>query len=311
MNEKPKRQKVMLTMNWALTISYNGSNYCGWQRQNLDDLVSIQEVLEDKLADIFKVKKLTIHGSGRTDAGVHALAQVATFSVLCHESWTEERLMKVLNQKMDIGISISKVEKKPETFHARFSARGKTYFYAVRRQGPVDAFSEGFYNRYNYPMDIDLIREAAKVLEGTHDFTGFAATKKLPKRDCIPREDDGSVPVKKIAYDSPKKPEGNIRTIYAIEIIEQGDFLYFVVSGNGFLYKMVRGLVGHLLWIGRGRCKVAETHQVLETKKRTRNVETALARGLYLSTVYYDDTAAWEDYKLLEDDRLPLVLQPK
>jgi len=307
-NQK-KREKVMLIMNWAMTISYNGSNYCGWQRQNLEDLTSIQEVLEDKLADIFKVKKVTIHGSGRTDAGVHALAQVATFSVLCHESWTEERLMKVLNQKMDIGIAINKVEKKPETFHARFSARGKTYFYAVRRQGPVDAFNEGFYNRYNYPMDINLIREAAKVLEGTHDFSGFAATKKLAKRNYIPREEGDSAHLKRIVYDSPKKPEGNVRTIYAIEVIEEGDFLYFVVSGNGFLYKMVRSLVGHLLWIGRGRCTVDETRQVLETKKRTRNVETALARGLYLSKVYYDDSAAWRSYNLLEDPRIPLVFK--
>ncbi|MCK5834897.1 MAG: tRNA pseudouridine synthase A [Lentisphaeria bacterium] len=311
MEKKKKREKVMLTMNWALTISYYGANYCGWQRQNLEELTSIQEVLEDKLADIFKVKKVTIHGSGRTDAGVHALAQVATFSVLCHESWSEERLLKVLNQKMDIGIAITKVEKRPETFHARFSARGKTYFYAVRRQGPVDAFNEGFYNRYNYPMDIGLIREAAKALEGTHDFSGFACTKKLSKRDYIPISADGAEPVKRMVYDSPKKPEGNVRTIYGIEIIEQGDFLYFVVSGNGFLYKMVRSLVGHLLWIGRGRCKVEETLQVLETKKRTRNVETALARGLYLSQVYYDDSATWKSYNLLEDNRLPLVLQTK
>jgi tRNA pseudouridine38-40 synthase len=160
-------------------------------------------------------------------------------------------------------------------------------------------------------MDISLIRAAAKVLVGTHDFSGFAATKKLAKRDYVPQESEELVPVKRIVYDAPKKPKGNVRTIYAIEIIEQGDFLYFVVSGNGFLYKMVRSLVGHLLWIGRGRCTIAETRQVLETKKRTRNVETALARGLYLSLVYYDDSEAWQNYKLLEDNRLPLILQPK
>jgi tRNA pseudouridine38-40 synthase len=308
-NKKVKRKKVMKNINWSLTIAYCGTNYCGWQRQNLDNLISVQEVIEKKLVDIFKVKRVVIHGSGRTDAGVHAIAQVATFSVCCHESWTEERLMKVLNQKMNIGISITKVEKKPETFHARFSARGKTYFYAVRRKGPVDAFNEGLYNRYNYPMDINLIREAAKVLEGTHDFTGFAATKKLDKRFYSPQETQDSTPIKRIIYDAPKKPVGNTRTIYAIEIIECGDFLFFVVSGNGFLYKMVRSLVGHLLWIGRGRCTIAETRQVLDTQKRTRNVETALARGLYLSKVYYNDSATWQNYKLLEDKRLPLIFQ--
>ncbi len=297
-----KRVKTLVRMNWSLKISYRGTGYHGWQKQSHCHLNSVQEVLETALRETFNDSTLSLHGSGRTDAGVHALSQVASFEVDCHASWTPERLKQVLNHRMPADIAITAVERWPEDLHARFSACGKTYFYVLNLRDDHNPFMDDLYYSYHYPLDVAKIKEACTHLIGTHDFTAYAAKKKLIHKDKLAAK--GVVLKERPSYRSPEKPTGNIRTIYDIQVIEQGGFLFIAFSGSGFLYKMVRSLVGHLLWVGNGRCTPDDTKAILAGKVRTKMVETAPARGLYLAKVFYENDL-WQSYDFMKDPLFP------
>ncbi len=290
----------MKLVNWKLDISYRGTNYCGWQRQTAHDTPSVQGLVENALRDIFKDRQLNLHGSGRTDAGVHALAQTASFTTKSHDSWNEALLKKVLNYRVPPEIRIVNVEKWPENLHARFSAFGKTYFYVVNQRKGQSPFVADLTYNYNYQLDLDAIKESMQILTGKHDFTAFAAKKKLIKKVFIEKDNN----VERVQYIAPDKPKGNVREIYKIEMVEKDGLIFFIFHGSGFLYKMVRSLVGHLLRVGNGRATVADTKSLLANKVRTSKVDTAPGRGLYLAKVFYEPNVGL-DYDLFSDPLFP------
>lgn len=296
---KKDKTASMEMMNWRLEISYRGTAYCGWQRQNKSELISVQEVVEEVLWQVFNRSDVIINGSGRTDAGVHALRQTASFETLCHKSWTEERLFRVLNHQLPSDVRVVTVQRWPMDLHARFSATSKNYCYVLNLRKDVNPFMEDLTFRTTYDFDLAKVKESAEVLLGTHDFTAFAAKKKLAKLKF-----SDSQPQERRVYRSPDKPKGNIRTIYDIKIKEVDGLVFMTFTGSGFLYKMVRSLVGHLLWVGSGRCKVEDTKKVLEGAVRSTLVETAPARGLYLGKVFYEDED-WQDYDFIKDPLFP------
>lgn len=289
----------MEMVNWRLELSYRGTAYCGWQSQKQSDLISVQEVVEAVVRQVFSQPELAVQGSGRTDAGVHALRQTVSFEVCCHQSWTEARLLRVLNHQLPSDVRAVRVERWALDLHARFSAVAKTYCYVLNLREAVNPFMDDLSFRSTYPFDIEHVKSAAACLIGTHDFTAFAAKKKLAKLKF-----GDSRPQERRVYRSPDKPKGNIRTIYDIKIEEQGGLIFLTFTGSGFLYKMVRSLVGHLIWVGSGRCKVEDTKQILDGKVRTNQVETAPARGLYLGKVFYEDED-WRLYDFLKDPVFP------
>lgn len=285
---------------WFLRIRFRGTNYAGWQSQGEGGLTTVQSTVENALRQLFNDPQLMLNGSGRTDAGVHALGMAASFETDFHPSWTGQRLMDVINWRMPQDIAIVEAEPWPDNLHARFSARGKTYVYALNVSAGKQPFFEDLYYRHERQFDVAAMRQAARVLTGTHDFTAFAANKKV-----APMIHKGEREPAEMRYLCPPKPTGNIRSVYQIEITEKNGFIFFSCSGSGFLYKMVRSLVGHLLWVGEGRCSWEDTAKILAGKVRTNEVETAPAQGLYLAKVYYQPDQ-WASYDVFQDDGFPL-----
>lgn len=243
--------------NYGILLEYDGSNYYGWQKQ--DDYMSIQETLETILGDFFGTP-IHLHGSGRTDRGVHAMGQVANFMV--ESTIPGERLKYALNPKLPDDIAIRASAEMPMDFHARYSARGKTYIYRLYCSKERRPLYGNRYGQCQYPLDVELMQECAKDLLGTHDFNAFKS-----KRTEL---------------------ENTIRTIYKAEIRQCGECLEFEFSGNGFMYNMVRIMTGTLIDIGRGFYEPGRIRELLELKDRTKAGHTAPACGLYLQEVRYE-----------------------
>ena len=243
--------------NYKLTIAYDGTEYAGWQLQ--PNGTSVQQVIEVALAKIVGAP-VRVHGSGRTDAGVHARAQVAhaTFSTR-HPPAT---LSRALNANLPEDIRVTAVQRVPAKFHARFSATGKEYRYQIDTGAAADPFLRQYAWHHPWPLDLVAMRRAAKVIIGRHDFTALSAN---PMR----------------VIDTP------VRTVARLTIRRQGQLLMITVSANGFLYKMVRSIAGALVKVGEGRLSVAQLRELLAGKRRTALVETAPARGLFLWRVRY------------------------
>ncbi|WP_373600678.1 tRNA pseudouridine(38-40) synthase TruA [Paraclostridium bifermentans] len=241
--------------NIKLTIQYNGQNYCGWQKQN--DSLGIQGTIEKAIEDITK-EKVKIIGSGRTDAGVHALGQVANFNTDCNIPI--EKIPNALNSKLPKDISIIAAEEKNMDFHSRYSAKGKRYRYMIYN----NSYRTPIYNNISYfvkyNLDIEKMKKEAKALVGTHDFKGFMS--------------------------SGSSVKDTVRTIYDIQIFNQDDLIIIEVEGNGFLYNMVRILVGTLVDIGRGRIDI-DMLSIIKSKSRSMAGHTAPAHGLFLKKVDY------------------------
>lgn len=297
---KKNKKENFIRGTWCLKIAYRGTNYCGWQRQK-NSHKSVQEIVEKVLRKLFADPELTLHSSGRTDAGVHALEQPASFITDYHPSWTEQKLHQVLGGKLPPDIVLKGVEKWPDDLHARFSTFGKTYVYVIKTTKARNPFDLDLYYQHKFPIDAEKMIEAAAVLTGTHDFTAFSAKKKL-----MNRFDSTNSQPKVLKYRAEPKPVGNIRTIYDIEVLERDDKIFLIFSGSGFLYKMVRSLVGHLLWIGEGRCTIGDTLSLLKGAVRTNFVETAPARGLYLASVFYQRDL-WQSYDVFKDSFFPFA----
>lgn len=241
--------------NIKLTIQYNGQNYCGWQKQN--DSLGIQGTIEKAIDDITK-EKVKIIGSGRTDAGVHALGQVANFNTDC--DIPIEKIPNALNSKLPKDISIIAAEEKDMDFHSRYSAKGKRYRYMIYN----NSYRTPIYNNISYfvkyNLDIEKMKKEAKALVGTHDFKGFMS--------------------------SGSSVKDTVRTIYDIQIFNQDDLIIIEVEGNGFLYNMVRILVGTLVDIGRGKIET-DMLSIIKSKSRSMAGHTAPAHGLFLKKVDY------------------------
>jgi len=249
--------------NLKLVLAYDGTDFCGWQVQPEDP--SIQRTLASAIRRITGENVLP-HGSGRTDAGVHALGQVASFQT--ESVIPAENLVIALNDLLPAWIRIVNADEVGPDFHARKSAKAKTYRYRIYRQAICPPFLARYVWHYPYPLDIEAMKEAAPMIEGEHDFTSFAAAD--PERN------------------SPEGPQtDNVRTIFSSHWEHDGTEFTYEVRGNGFLHHMVRNLVGTFILVGKGTLNPADVTRILEAKNRSAAGATAPACGLYLVNVEY------------------------
>lgn len=245
-------------MNYRLLIQYDGTKLNGWQKQGNTDN-TIQGKLEAILERLYG-EPIEIHGSGRTDAGVHALGQTANFHAPF--AFPEEKILETLNEYLSKDIRVLSVEQAEERFHARLSATAKTYEYRIDNGRIANVFSRKYVMREEMPLDLVAMEKAAKLLIGTHDFKSFCANKKMKK--------------------------STVRTIYSITVREENGIVTLRYRGNGFLYNMVRILTGTLIEVGRGLRAPEDMKAVIEAKDRGAAGFTAPAQGLYLTEVEYE-----------------------
>lgn len=242
---------------YRLTLCYDGTRYRGWQRLP-NGALTVQGKAEEALSDVFGMP-IEVSGSGRTDAGVHAKGQVASFRA--PERPIGEILPK-LRHLLPEDVGVIDLAYAPDRFHARLSAAEKTYQYRVWNSAAPDVFERRFRTQIQQPLDVDKMREAAALLVGTHDFLGFCANKHFKK--------------------------SSVRTLSALAIERDGDELRFTLTADGFLYHMARILVGTLLEIGSGRREPDSIAEIFARKDRALAGETAPAKGLCLMEVRYE-----------------------
>jgi tRNA pseudouridine38-40 synthase len=257
--------------NLKLILTYDGSVFSGWQIQ--PDTQTIQGALASAIGRLTGEKVLP-QGSGRTDAGVHALAQVATFST--ESPIPAENLAKALNDILPASIRVLEAAEAPPEFHARKSARAKTYRYRMHR-GPIcPPFLARYVWHYPFPLDEDAMQHAAGVVVGAHDFTSFAAVD--PQRSGSSNR--GS-------REQAEDQTSNVRQIFASGWEREDDEFIYTVRGSGFLHHMVRNLVGTFLLVGKGTLTCADVSRILAARDRSAAGATAPASGLYLVSVEY------------------------
>jgi tRNA pseudouridine38-40 synthase len=247
--------------NLKLTVSYDGAEFFGWQVQ--PDAVTVQGTLASAIGRITGEKVLP-QGSGRTDAGVHALAQVVTFDT--ESSIPTANFVKALNDMLPASVRVLEAEEAAADFHARKSARAKTYRYRIYRAAICPPFLARYVWHYPFPLYEGAMAQAAERVVGEHDFTSFAAVD-------AERDKEGQV--------------SNVRTIFSSAWERQGDELVYTVKGSGFLHHMVRNLVGTFILVGKGTLRSEDVTPILEAHKRTAAGATAPAGGLYLLKVEY------------------------
>lgn len=241
-----------------MIIQYDGTRYDGWQRQgNTAD--TIQGKIE-KTLERLTGESIEIHGSGRTDAGVHAFGQVA--NVMLTDKREPEKLRLELNHYLPEDIAILKIEKVAPRFHSRLSAKKKTYRYQIEMGEKRDVFVRKFQYAFGQPLNLVEMKKAAKLLCGTHDFKSFCGNKKMKK--------------------------STIRTIDEIMISQEGTVITLQFTGNGFLQNMVRILVGTLIEVGQGKRQALSMEKLIEQKNRQEAGFMAPAEGLCLVEVMYE-----------------------
>ena len=263
-----------MSRNLKITLAYDGSEFHGWQIQ--PGLRTVQGTLADCLNRLTGEDVLP-QGSGRTDAGVHALAQVA--SVQLESPIPERNLVVALNDVLPPSIRVNSVEVVPDSFHARHSAKAKTYRYRIYRGDICPPFLARYVHDDPYPMDEAAVIRAADHVVGTHDFTSFAASDPdRSTRTAEGAEADASSHSGKIT---------NIRTIHSSQWARTKEELIYTVRGDGFLHHMVRNLMGTFLLVGKGSLSVGDVPTILEARNRSAAGPTAAACGLYLVSVEY------------------------
>lgn len=244
---------------YKLIIAYDGTNYGGWQIQ--PNTVSIQELLQ-KAIHTYTKEQVSVIGSGRTDAGVHALGQVAHFR--CEAEFDPGKLLNALNGILPVDIRIISVESVERTFHAQRSAKGKIYHYHLTFT-PFVMPKERLYTAHvRRPIDLSLLRQAAAKFVGTHDFTSFAN-----------KASEGAA------------AKNAVRTITRLDVIETEHGVRLEFEGTGFLYKMVRNIVGMLLAVASGKRKLEEIEPLFAAKDRRLSPLAAAPQGLFLVRVFY------------------------
>jgi len=248
---------------WKCVCAYDGGGFSGWQSQ--PGKGSVQDALEERLLAVTGVPT-RIHGSGRTDAGVHAIGQVFHFDA----EWPHgpQKLAAALRHGLSSAIQIVSVRAAPRRFHARFSATGKVYEYRIRL-GDADPFTRPYCWTVLRPLDVAAMKSAARILEGVHDFRAFSAS-------------NGA---------DPGGRGGTTRHLRRLDIRARGRDLTIVAEADGFLYKMVRSLVGSLVAAGEGKLTAAELGRILRSRVRTAQVQTAPPHGLFLRRVRYGRAA--------------------
>jgi tRNA pseudouridine38-40 synthase len=246
--------------NLKLTLAYDGTEFAGWQIQ--PDLPTIQGALASSLGRIIGEKVLP-QASGRTDAGVHALAQIASFET--DSVIPAGNLLIALNDILPAAIRVLAAEEVAPDFHPRKSAQAKIYRYRIYREAICPPFLARYAWHYPYPLNEDAMREAASQIEGQHDFTSFVA---------VDRERE-------------QEETSNIRVVFSSQWRREASELVYEVRGNGFLHHMVRNLVGTFLRVGKATLMPGDIAAIIDSKKRSAAGATAPARGLYLVRVEY------------------------
>jgi len=240
--------------NIKLLISYDGTEYHGWQRQ--PGRVTIQEKIEENLRRILR-ERINLQAAGRTDAGVHALAQVANFRANCR--LTDLELVRALNATLPYDIRIMAAERVPFSFHSRKSAKSKVYRYRIRTSAIISPFDYRYMLHYPYPLDVEAMQRASSRFEREDDFSAFSSSK----------------------YRNP------VRKVFRATLERAEDELVFTIEATGFLRYMVRTIVGTLIMVGRGKLKPEDVETLFQGKKRTTSSPTAPAKGLCLVKVNY------------------------
>lgn len=253
--------------NFKIVLQYEGTRYKGWQKQGKGEgdsssSASPENTIQGKLELLLSRiagKPVEIQGSGRTDAGVHAYGQVANFHMDTED--TPEALMEKINTYLPEDIGVISIEEVPERFHSRLNAKSKTYRYRVLNSAVPHIFERRYVYQVPEPLDMEAMRRAAALLTGSHDFKAFTSTRKGKK--------------------------STVRTVDSIEIDRVGEEIHFTFSGNGFLYHMVRILMGTLLDVGTGAKKPEDMNTILENGSREYAGPLVPACGLALMEVRY------------------------
>ena len=242
---------------YLIEIEYNGAAFNGWQRQDKDSR-TVEGELEDAIFSATG-ERVTVHGSGRTDSGVHAIGQTAHFDL--EKDFDAEKIRLAINYYASGDVVVKSSEKVDSDFHARYDVKRKTYLYRLYLTRERRPLLEGYAANCPYPLDVEKMREAAGKLIGEHDFKCMMSVGSSVKT--------------------------TVRTIYNIDIEEIGEELYVYVTGNGFLYNMVRIIVGTLVDIGRGKLDPGVIDEAFSTGKRELAGTVMKASGLYLYKVEY------------------------
>lgn len=253
--------------NIKLTIAYDGAGFHGWQYQ--PGLATIQGALDDVLRKITQ-ERITVNGASRTDAGVHALGQVAHFKT--QSTLSADEFLRALNALLPPAVRIVASEEACMDFHARWLTQAKTYRYRIWRGRVLPPFEYRRALHFPWPLDEASMAEAARCFEGEHDFTSFAASSGS--------EDDD-------------RDREMVRVIHSSELVREpgGDEISYVVRGRSFLRYMVRKIVGTLLEVGKGKLAPADMARIFEARDRARSGPTVPPEGLYLVSIEYPDPA--------------------
>jgi len=242
--------------NLKVIISYKGTKYHGFQSQI--NAVTVQSVLEKSISKVLN-EPVQIFGCSRTDTGVHA--NEYCFNMHTNNNIPPRNFLRGINGELPDDISILSCEDVHENFHARYDCKAKEYIYLMHCSESKNPFAVDTMLHYRRNFDISLAQKAADHLIGTHDFTSFCSTRTTSKT--------------------------NIRTIYTINIESNGNFVKILVKGDGFLYNMIRIIVGTLIWVNEGKLSCEDIPKILEAKNRLLAGKTAMPHGLYLNKVYY------------------------
>ncbi len=242
--------------NFKVTMAYNGAAYHGFQRQN--NAMTVQQAVEEAMGKLLG-ETVSVNGCSRTDAGVHAREYVFSFST--ENAITEKGVVIGTNSLLPGDISILDCKVVDDSFHARYNCKGKEYEYLIHNHPVRDPFLNKMAMQYKYPLDEKLLDREGKQFVGTYDFRGFCSA------DCT--------------------QENTVRTISSFSAERQGDLVRLKVAGNGFLYNMVRIMVGTLIYINEGKLPQGCIKELIEKKDRTAAGVTVPPDGLYLNKVYY------------------------
>ncbi len=243
--------------NYKMKISYDGSRYNGWQR--LGDTDNTIQAKIEKVLSLLTEEEISLIGSGRTDAGVHALNQIANFKTT--KQINPDQILSYCYKYLPLDILVHSVESVDDKFHARYNVKQKKYLYNIRNSSFHDVFNRKYELHEETPLDIDAMKKASSYLIGTMDYRSFTNMK--------------------------SKTKNTVKTIYEISITKEGDLIRIILSGDGFLYNMVRIIVGTLMMAGKGMMKPDAIKNILEGRSRELAYETIAPHGLFLYDSIY------------------------
>lgn len=244
--------------NIKLTIEYEGKDYNGWQKQ--PNKLNIQGEIE-RAIQIVTGQEVELIGSGRTDAGVHAFAQVANFKI--ESDFPIEKIATAINSQLKKSIRVLKAQEVPLEFHSRYHCHKKTYGYIIENSEQGTAIYRNNTFHVSQPLDVEKMQQAANYLVGEHDFSSFKS--------------------------SGTSSKSSVRTIYQAQVLKEQTRVIIMLTGNGFLYNMVRIIAGTLVEIGLGHMEPEEMRKIIEAKNRQKAGKTLAAQGLFLMNVEYEE----------------------